>query len=87
MRESGNRHYLFSMVEQIYYLIQISCILVSTAPKEVVSLKVSKNKKKKLKKKAKKNQELMEQQLKHLESLSIEDQVKYFWYILMFIIF
>lgn len=55
-------------------LKQLPGSAISTAPKEVVSLKVSKNKKKKLKKKAKKNQELMEQQLKHLESLSIEDQ-------------
>ena len=75
------------MVGQGYDLFQISHFSVSTAPKEVVSLKVSKNKKKKLKKKAKKNQELMEQQLKHLESLSIEDQVKHFSLILIFINF
>ncbi|ESO10200.1 hypothetical protein HELRODRAFT_190406 [Helobdella robusta] len=46
---------------------------ISTAPKEKNSAKVSKNKKKKLKKKAKKNQELLEKQLQHLESLSIRD--------------
>ena len=50
-------------------LVSMICCLVSTAPKEKSDGKMTKNKKKKIKKKLKKKNELLEQQMLHLQEL------------------
>jgi len=59
-------------------VISVFVSVVSTAPKEKLDGKISKNKKKKLKKKAKKQQELLDKQLlqlQELDKLKVSDEV------------